>query len=117
MNVITILLTSIRPKKKKKLQLHYMLAFKDRYKDVNNIKATISDISEEFSSDKKFYGSLKKCLFYLDNSLLKDYKTALGFIEKDYPDLKSFHKEYIDIAKQQQYFMLTDKGGNNCERT
>lgn len=98
--------------KKKYVEIKYKRLFEEQYSKVNNIKRTLDGISGELTKHKKIYGLVLKASTYLEISLIKDYKTALNYINNDYPTLREFHNQYIEKAKEQQYYMLVDKGGN-----
>ena len=97
---------------KKKLQESYMKKFEEQYNEVHNIKKTLEIIAPDFKKKRKLHCKIEQANYYLDYSILKDYKTALNFINNVYPNLKEFHDIYIEKAKEQQRFMLVDKGGN-----
>ena len=101
--------------KKRYVETKYKQLFEEQYSKVNNIKKTLDGISGQLIKHKKMYKLVLKANSYLEISLIKDYKTALNYINNEYPALKEFHNQYIEKAKEQQFYMLVDKGGNTGE--
>lgn len=101
--VIIVEIIRIRNKKKKKKEMmEYIDEFKRCFCITSyNIKQTLIKVNEKFDKKSKVHNVINKSLFYLDNSINRDYMTALKIIEEyfDNIDVSDLHRESIAIVK------------------
>lgn len=80
-----------------KQAVRYMEQFREYWNEFYDIKAVLENILLEYKSGSKEGKVIRQSLDYLDNSYMKDYQTALKFID-DYfneDDIRLMHQECI----------------------
>lgn len=98
-------------KKIKKAYPEYMERFQKNYKETRDIKQTIDITKEEYPKKSLEYKTLAKAYDYLNNSIMKDYKTAFSFIEKIYENelVNEMHMNCISNEINKITLMITQK--------
>lgn len=111
--VIIVEIIKKRNKKKKNQEMKkYIDEFKKYFYNTSyNIKETLMKVNENFNEKSKIHIIICKALFYLDNSIDRDYVTALKIIEEyfNHIDVSDLHKGSIAIVKTAVYKDLQKK--------
>lgn len=84
----------------------YMEAFEYQYEESNNIKKTLQAVKGEYKETSKPARTLAKSLYYLDHSILRDYKGALDIATKECFNsvkVREMHSKYLDMEKNRLY--------------
>lgn len=100
---IIILFASGHKKAKK-----YVEAFKDSYDTDEKVLTALQSTSECFRKNSREAKAIAKAVFYINNSILRDYKTAFAIIEKSFKSKKvvELHKKILEKEKEKKNTIL-----------
>ena len=81
--------------KNSKQGVQYMEWFREYWNESYDIKAVLEKVLPEYKSGSQEGKVIKRALDYLDNSYMKDYQTALKFIDEYFneEDIRLMHQE------------------------
>ena len=101
--LIVIHVASKRNKAKK-----YVNAFSNSYKSEEKVIIALHSASEAFRKNSKEAKAISKAVFYINNSILRDYKTAFGIVEKRIKGKKvtKLHREILEKEKEKKNTIL-----------
>lgn len=93
----------------KKREAKYLNNFTEAYYASHDIKKTMEKIRSLYKDREKEAQAIDAGLYYLDHSLLRDYQSALGYMELLFPngEIKKFHLQCIKDAQAQKCLLLT----------
>lgn len=102
----------INYKRKEKKILKYKESFEDSFLKNNDIRQTMTDMLAIYKKGA-LADAIKAGLYYLDHSILRDYDTALGFIERELDDdrIDALHSQCIMTVwrNRQKLYTLPNK--------
>ena len=106
--LILILLDGINTKK---LTKKYIENFNKFYGENKNVKTTLEQLKPLYKPKSDEGKMIDKALFYLNHSILRDYATALSFIEKKYDskEVKALHKSVLAEQKEATILRIEQK--------
>lgn len=95
----------------KKLTKKYIDNFKNFYGETKNVKTTLESLKTLYKPKSDETKLIDKALFYLNHSILRDYKTALSYIEKKYDskEVKAFHATILAEQKEATILRIEQK--------
>lgn len=101
----------------KKREAKYLDNFTKEYYATHNIKQTLKNIRASYKDRQKEAKAIDAGLYYLDHSLLRDYKGALSYMEILFNSkkIKEFHEQCIKDAQSQKCLLLEKLEGFNEE--
>lgn len=87
----------------------YLSNFQTNYFNSHNIKITMVNTRTQYRDKEKEAKALDAGLYYLDHSLLRDYKGAVSYIEHLFHSKKieELHEQCIKDAQSQKQLLLT----------
>ncbi len=109
--LLILLLIIIDGLNTKKLNKKYIENFRMFYDENKNVKATLESLKTLYKPKSDEIKLINKALFYLNHSILMDYKTALSYIEKKYDskEVKEFHKSILSEQKEATILRIEQK--------
>lgn len=86
----------------------YVNAFSESYKSEEKVLTALQSASEVFRKNSKEAKAISKAVFYINNSILRDYKTAFGIVEKRIKGKKvtKLHREILEKEKEKKNTIL-----------
>lgn len=98
-------------RKKEKKILFYGENYRKVFWKTKDIRQTMTELTTLYKKNSKEAQALKAGLFYLDRSLIKDYSTALSYIEEVMDDdrIDKLHKDSIDMIRKTKILSLPKK--------
>jgi hypothetical protein len=111
--VITVALLIINDKQKqKKAQKKYFELFQELY-EVGHVIETLEQIRDAFKKDSIEYIAIDQAVFYLDHSIMRDYRSAFDLVEKvfELKEIKERHMEVIETEKERIQLALSAPSG------
>ena len=89
----------------------YIIGFNKAYGETNDIKSTMLLLMSSYSPRKKEAKALKQGIYYLEHSVMMDYKTALSYPADIFhnKEINKLHTKCIQEAKTQRILMLEDR--------
>lgn len=105
--VILVILKIRNDGKKVQNSQKYLQAFRSLYAD-KNVLESLTIIRDDFKKGSVEYIAIDKAMFYLTQSIARDYKTAFLILEKVFStiEVKEFHSEVIEREKQNVMLLL-----------
>ena len=99
----------------KKREAKYLNNFTEQYYSTHNIKSTLINIRTSYKDREKEAKAIDAGLYYLEHSLLRDYKGALSYMELLFNNMKikEFHEQCIKDAQAQKCLLLEKLEGFN----
>lgn len=111
--VITVaILISYDKSQSKKAQKKYLSMYQELY-TAGNVIETLEAIRDSFKKNSVEYIAIDQALFYLDHSILRDYKTAFSLVEKVF-SMKEIHEQHnltVENEKDRIQFALSAPSG------
>lgn len=97
-------------KRIKKRNEKYIDQFESVYEEKKSIRITLESLESMYSKKSMEYKAIKKALYYLDHSLLRDYAGALQIIDKIFESkkIKKMHDSYLR-NEENKVLCLEDK--------
>ena len=107
--VIFLLSTILDVGMMKNKETKYLTNFQKQYFATHNIKETMVNTKSLYRDRSKEARALEAGLYYLDHSLLRDYKGALLYIERLFGSKKitELHGQCIKDAQSRKKLLLT----------
>lgn len=104
---VLILLALCNNKKKTQNCNQYLQLLLQLYNE-KNIVDSLGEIKKYFKRGSAEYIAIDKAIFYLGNSIMKDYETAFVIIEKVFhaEEIKELHRKIIEQEKANVVFLL-----------
>lgn len=102
--VVGLVAFCLHRKKKKKITF-YIESFKECFRKNRDIRLTMLSMLKKYKKGSKEAQALKAGLYYLDNSILQDYDSALSYISYLFDDdrIDQLHNKCIEtIWKKRQ---------------
>ena len=92
-------------------QKKYCALFSKSFEETKDIKMALTAVSEKYHSGT-FGKTVSGAINYLENSIMRDYKTALMMISNYFRSKKveRMHDEFIQKAKEQRRLLLEEGG-------
>lgn len=105
---ILIFLIVIHAVSKRSKAKKYVNAFSNSYKSEEKVIIALQSASEAFHKNSKEAKAISKAVFYINNSILRDYKTAFGIVEKRIKGKKvtKLHREILEKEKEKKNTIL-----------
>lgn len=110
--LIIILIDGLRTKR---LTKQYISHFNSFYSENKNVKSTLEALLTVYKKNSDEAKLINKALFYLNHSILRDYATALSFIEKKYDskEVKALHCLVLTEQKEATILRIEQKESKN----
>ena len=91
-------------KKRKTHALAYAKYFETCYNDTHDIYRTLVAVKRNYRQTSAEFQIITNALYYLDNSVLRDYETALFRIEKEFkiPEVRATHEKCLSQVFEEE---------------
>lgn len=105
--VIMVVLKIRNDRKKVQNSQKYLQAFRSLYGD-KSVLESLTAVRSDFKKGSVEYIAIDKAMFYLTQSIARDYKTAFLILEKVFStvEVRDFHSEVIEKEKQNVMLLL-----------
>lgn len=86
-----------------------MIRYVDVMTGTDDVLTSLSEAQEMFDKHSAAYLAVNEAVYYLENSILKDYETAFMIVECcfHYPEVKRMHEAIIENEKNKIVYLLT----------
>lgn len=100
----------LNEKKRKEHAVLYIKFFEEQFQEVRDIRKTLMAIQKKYKAHSVENEAIGEALDYLDHSILRDYKTALGYIERIFrtENVVQLHENCINTVSSDPFRSLSE---------